>query len=84
MKCKHLWRHNKKKNIFKCLHCEAERKPTKSKNTITREELSRLSFCNSKKLPTKISDNGIVKEWVGIGWIELDEKPKDDTIVVIN
>lgn len=43
--------------------------------TITREKLYRLSFINSKHLPRKVNDNGVLKEWVGIGWIELDQKP---------
>lgn len=46
-----------------------QKKPTKRRKTITVEELSRLSFCNSKKLPLYINDGGIRKHWIGIGWI---------------
>jgi hypothetical protein len=41
------------------------------KKTITRAELARLSFCNSDRLPRKINIDGRLKEWVGIGWIDL-------------
>jgi hypothetical protein len=57
--------------------------------TIQFAELQRLAFANSPKLPQviKIWDVGqkrgkhkraarwIYKEWVGIGWIEVNEKP---------
>jgi hypothetical protein len=51
--------------------------------TITRSELARLAFCNSKKLPLVVNDNGIRKEWVGIGWI-ANGKPRGDEILVID
>jgi len=50
--------------------------------TITRSELARLTFCNSKKLPLAVNDGGVRKEWVGIGWIE-DGKPRGDEVLVI-
>ena len=39
--------------------------------TITRAEVARLAFCNSDKLPQKINIDGRLKEWVGIGWIDI-------------
>jgi len=51
--------------------------------TITFDKLKRLSFCNSKKLPQRVVHEGKVKEWVGIGWIELDDKPKATDVVVV-
>lgn len=51
--------------------------------TITRSELARLTFCNSRKLPLAVNDGGIRKEWVGIGWIE-GGKPHGDEVRVID
>jgi hypothetical protein len=51
--------------------------------TITRLELSRLSFCNSKRFPMSVNDDGLRKEWVGIGWIETG-KPRGDEVLVID
>ena len=53
-----------------------------NRKTITRSELARLAFSNSKKLPLAVNDGGVRKEWVGIGWIE-DGKPHGDEVVVI-
>ena len=50
--------------------------------TITRSELARLTFCNSKKLPPAVNDDGVRKEWVGIGWVE-DGKPHGDEVLVV-
>ena len=50
---------------------------------ITRSELARLAFCNSKKLPLVVNDSGLRKEWVGIGWIE-DGKPRGGEVLVID
>jgi hypothetical protein len=44
--------------------------------TITYSELQRLSFCNSSKLPQKVVHDGILKEWVGIGWIDIGAPPR--------
>jgi hypothetical protein len=55
-------------------------KPT---NTISFAELKRLSFCNSKKMPTKVVALGKVIEWTGIGWIETGEKPDKNMTVVV-
>jgi hypothetical protein len=59
--------------------------PTKkiSPKTITRSELHRLSFCNSKKIPKVCVIEGVAKEWVGIGWIELDRKPLPSDVVMV-
>lgn len=47
--------------------------------TIKRADLSKLHMVASgeKKQITKVIDNGVVKEWVGIGWITLDA-PTDE------
>src|SRR4051794_35021966 len=50
---------------------------------ITRSELARLASCNSKKLPSAVNDDGVRKEWVGVGWIE-GGKPHGDEVHVIN
>lgn len=50
--------------------------------TITRSQLSRLSICNSKKLPLSVNDGGLRKEWVGIGWIETGEPHGDEVLVI--
>jgi hypothetical protein len=50
---------------------------------ITSNALARLSFCNSKKLPQVCVIDGKVKEWVGIGWIEIKRDPlPTDTYMV--
>ena len=62
---------------------------TVTEETITISRLTHLAFCNSSDLPrvVKIWDKGqkrgknkrparwIFREWVGIGWIEIEEKP---------
>ena len=57
--------------------------PGSKRTTITRFELARLSFCNSKNLPLAVNDNGVRKEWVGIGWIEVG-KPRGNEVLVID
>ena len=51
--------------------------------TIERERLARLSFTNSPKLPLVVSDGGVRKEWVGIGWVE-DGPSRGDEVVVLD
>jgi hypothetical protein len=51
--------------------------------TITFEELKRLSFRNSKKLPQKVVVEGTVRDWVGIGWVDTGEAPTDPNIPVV-
>jgi hypothetical protein len=51
--------------------------------TISRSDLARLTFCNSKKLPLAVNDGGVRKEWVGIGWIACG-KPRGDEVLVID
>ena len=50
--------------------------------TITREELARLSFCNSSSLPSKVNVDGHCMEWVGIGWINLGPARKGIITVI--
>ncbi len=58
-------------------------KPVASKpDTITRSELARLAFCNSKRLPLAVNDGGMRKEWVGIGWIDCGSPHGDETRLV--
>jgi hypothetical protein len=50
--------------------------------TITRSELMRLAFCNSKKLLLAVNDGGVRKEWVGIGWIAGGKLRGDEVFVI--
>jgi len=52
------------------------------KKTITFAELKRLSFCNSKRLPKAVNVNGVRKEWVGIGWVDVG-KPTGREVEVV-
>lgn len=51
--------------------------------TITFSELRRLSFCNSKRLPKRIVIGNEIKEWVGIGWITVNDKPTGKEVRVV-
>lgn len=51
----------------------------KRKKTIKFSKLKRLEFCNSKDLPPRIWIGGKLMEWVGIGWIEIDDDEDDGT-----
>ena len=44
---------------------------------ITREELHKMSWLNSKAMPQTVNDGGVRKQWVGIGWVL--EGPADGT-----
>lgn len=50
--------------------------------TITRSELARLSFCNSKKLPQVVNLDGKRMRWVGIGWVD-EGKPTGREVKVV-
>jgi len=50
--------------------------------TITKSELERLSFCNSKKLPRAVNIDGVRYEWVGIGWVEAGKPTGKEPKVV--
>ena len=56
-------------------------KPKAPRETITIEKLSRLAFCNSRKLTQAVEINGQRMQWVGIGWVNEGE-PKGDEILV--
>jgi hypothetical protein len=53
-----------------------------SRPTITRGELCRLAFCNSKRLPWTVSIDGERFQWVGIGWVNEGPELGDEVIVV--
>jgi hypothetical protein len=55
----------------------------KKPKTMARSEVSRLAFCNSRKCPRFVNDNGVRKEWVGIGWIPCNERPKKTDVVLV-
>jgi hypothetical protein len=59
------------------------KKSPSPQKTITFGELSRLSFCNSDKLPRVIEINGELREWVGIGWIPVTECRTQDIVKVV-
>lgn len=47
--------------------------------TISAKELNNLAMINGNENKYRIVvDNNIVKEWVGIGWIELHKATKED------
>ncbi len=52
-----------------------------SRNTIKFSELKRLSFCNSKDLPTTVETNGDRYQWVGIGWVNEGKATGEETLV---
>jgi hypothetical protein len=61
-----------------------KRKPKLLKlKTMPRDEVCRLAICNSPRLPSFIVDGGVVKQWVGIGWISLNRKPRKGDIELI-
>ncbi len=58
--------------------------PTKLKlRTMPRAEVIRLAYCNSKRLPAFVVDGGVVKRWVGIGWIAEDRKPQKGDVELV-
>lgn len=51
--------------------------------TIRRKELAQLACINSPRLPLTVVDNGVVKKWVGIGWVTEDRDPlPSDTVIL--
>lgn len=58
-------------------------KKVKKQRTMTRSEVSRLAFCNSRRCPRFVIDNGVRKEWVGIGWIPVDGPRKNTDVVLV-
>ncbi len=54
-------------------------KTKKSVKTIKFSKLKVLEFCNSPRLPKRIWVGKQLKEWVGIGWINLDDEDADGT-----
>ena len=48
---------------------------------ISARKLSTLAMVNgNEKLYKKVIDNGVLKEWVGIGWIELGKATQKDLV----
>lgn len=61
--------------------------PTKKRpkrKTISRSELHRLAFCNSKRLPHLVEMEGCRFQWVGIGWVNEGKPKGDETLVTEN
>jgi hypothetical protein len=59
--------------------------PTKLKlKTIKRIDVCNMAFCNSPKLPKTVVDDGVVKKYVGIGWINLDRPPQKGDVEIID
>ena len=56
-----------------------QRKTKQPRPTIKASELQRLSFCNSKNLPSIVLQDGKFIMWVGFGWIPLDNHKTDGT-----
>lgn len=62
------------------------------RKTIKFSELKRLTFCNSKKLPKQVEFTGKVRgkivrrvmEYVGIGWIDIQDCNIDDPVLVVD
>lgn len=45
--------------------------------TVNRRALNLLSMTANKRLPRIVNDNGVIKEYVGIGWIEISGDKAD-------
>lgn len=56
-------------------------KTKKKTKTIDRDELCRMAFLNSRRMPQIINDNGVRKRWVGIGWVDEGKPTGRETIV---
>lgn len=65
-----------------CLCGNCERRRMTWRKRISREELSRLSFTNSPKLPQVVEIDGRRMEWVGIGWIGVGAPTGREVLVV--
>lgn len=57
--------------------------PKKKRKTIKYDILYRLSFCNSKRLPSVVNMDGKRMRWVGIGWVD-EGKPTGREVVVVD
>lgn len=54
-------------------------KPVKSGGKVPASELSTIKMsCRTDQTFHIVIDEGTVKQWVGIGWIDLREATKDD------
>lgn len=63
-----------------CDHRVLPSKKPKKRKTIKRSKLSRLAFCNSDKLPEAVIMDGKLYDWVGIGWVAVDDNPSDKAL----
>jgi hypothetical protein len=52
-----------------------------SRPTISRDDLARLSFCNSIDLPPVVNIGGERHQWVGIGWVNEGQLHGDEVEV---
>lgn len=52
--------------------------------TVDISELANIKMtCGNEKKYSKVIHDGVVKEWVGIGWIDIDESPKGKKYPVV-
>lgn len=52
------------------------------RKTIKFDELERLSFVNSSKLPSLIEIHDKRMRWVGIGWVDEGEPQGNEVLVI--
>lgn len=52
--------------------------------TVSFKDVSTISMVNvGEKKIKKVIHDGVVKEWVGIGWVPTDERPDPDKIPTV-
>lgn len=54
----------------------------RQRKTMDFQELRRLEFCNSKRLPLFIEINGSRLLWVGIGWVNEGKAQGDEVLII--
>lgn len=55
------------------------------KKVFTRKRINEMARRDSPLLPPMIVDNGVVKQWVGIGWVWMEDEPlKEEYPRIIN
>jgi hypothetical protein len=64
--------------------CKPKKQNKPKQKTIKFSELKRLSFCASRKMPSRVVMGNKVYEHVSIGWIESDDEPCDNIPRVVD